>query len=1134
MSNTKSVLLPKGEMWWRFSGQSLSATVDDRITSSVGKPTRRPDKNIDGKKVKISSNADWIQWKSAAITFAGVAESDSSGLATDTERRNPLSYEDCERITSKLSSEYPGTKLVDIPIPDNKQRKACIVYIPNFFRNHKEMDAEMRRVRPEFIDRYTQSKGPTETKHKNKRWNTNITDKIYSRQPGVYKLHKHLKKKYEEVYQNKTQRKKTDEEKKEEKKRMETQRKKTRKEFNETKVPSDLASLEKYSKYFARVPYLRSSEIPFSQLSAFKKARDKISRMGEETLPDERRVLPDGKQGTLSQKYNLTNLCCELNFYFDDGGGIGYHGDAERNLVFGGSIGTEDRIIEWCRFYDNKPYMDPVTGKWEVWRLTLKPGDAYIMSEFAAGVTWKTERKAVTIRHRAGSLGFLHSQKVRNFRTIDENGQDASNFHSTDYSIHQDRKSTHVSDNTSAPNTLDVSSDHLLFYDEKKEYGEFSNFYKRKIAVDGKEFKNSEYYFQQMKFMGPDATPDMLEYANILSQADTSNKLKNLGKQKVIGNAQRFGHKLNGRLLTDIVEEYKEKGVRRRSGWDGVLRIRVMADALVAKFSQHRDLGRLLQSVKGRFLVEHTTRDKIWADGGDGGTGKVGTNYLGRMLTALSYAPHFDKIPVQLQRKINRDTKEENFSIVEIMRDAYNRYAESRPTLIKPSTIERDEKDEKKVTRKKKKSNSRRESSEYKVERYSNRDEKDDKLSKKKKKQYDKGEYKPKNVDTKLVLVDDVKNLIPTMDKYGVAVIKLDVDTKELKKALRETKFYNTANDVLKDEHKVDEPTEEEIRDPSKWKKRKTGDDAQGMIHQYGTPVHILIQSNPTLRGAMEAMYGSNLKYLPNRLRVTRKFKNNADSLHIEAHKLFEPDENGNIRLIPGDIACTVGLSGRRRFGFWYMGPDENGNYPDLKPLKELVCKPNSWENKKNFTKPTPEFMHQHYPGRRRMVNVTCDEPHLILWRESNPHEIANSPALSLFISPVEKFNDTKIKYVTSFQPKEYVGLTYHESNLLGLCYNMGGFEWPSGKKLYQFCHVQAYGHYIPMIRKEYKVNGKFQQKLVTTGTVDQHTEEYQRRLRELNIELPSIAFKKETPNFVVDITKYPIQILKDYGFIKT
>ena len=61
-----------------------------------------------------------------------------------------------------------------------------------------------------------------------------------------------------------------------------------------------------------------------------------------------------------------------------------------------------------CRFEKDRPYVDPPTGKYEIYRLTLRPGDAYIMSEWAAGITWRTEAKSkVTIRHRAGTQAFL-------------------------------------------------------------------------------------------------------------------------------------------------------------------------------------------------------------------------------------------------------------------------------------------------------------------------------------------------------------------------------------------------------------------------------------------------------------------------------------------------------------------------------------------------------------------------------------------------------------------------------------------------------------------------------------------------------------------------------------------------------
>lgn len=382
----------------------------------------------------------------------------------------------------------------------------------------------------------------------------------------------------------------------------------------------------------------------------------------------------------------------------------------------------------------------------------------------------------------------------------------------------------------------------------------------------------------------------------------------------------------------------------------------------------------------------------------------------------------------------------------------------------------------------------------------------------------------PINVATKEVLAKTPEEVQGILAKHGVAVIALPVDKKEMDKALKETKFYNTANSIFKDEFKVDEPTAEELLNPAKYKKRKAGDDAQGMIHQYGTPLHTLIQMNPTLRATMNAIYGRDINYLPNRLRISRKFKNNDKTLHIEAHELFRTNKEGEIELIPGEVAMTIALRGTRRFGFW----DLNG--ADLKPLKDYYEKHGS-----EFTLIDPDYMHQHYPGRRRMVNVDCSEtPHIIMWQESNPHEIAGSPSLSIFISPVKGFNNTKISKVTTYQPIEYLGLTYHESDLLGLCYNMGGYEWPSGKKLYQYVHHRAWFHYKDKTRDEYKINGKFRQRLIKTGKIDQHTAEYQAKLKEMKIELPKIAFHKDTPNFVVDITKLPITILKDYGFIKS
>lgn len=53
-----------------------------------------------------------------------------------------------------------------------------------------------------------------------------------------------------------------------------------------------------------------------------------------------------------------------------------------------------------------------------------------------------------------------------------------------------------------------------------------------------------------------------------------------------------------------------------------------MRDAVRAKFTQHDELRLLLLSTGSAKLVEHTTNDAYWGDGGDGS----GRNMLGRIL----------------------------------------------------------------------------------------------------------------------------------------------------------------------------------------------------------------------------------------------------------------------------------------------------------------------------------------------------------------------------------------------------------------------------------------------------------------------------------------------------------------------
>jgi len=64
----------------------------------------------------------------------------------------------------------------------------------------------------------------------------------------------------------------------------------------------------------------------------------------------------------------------------------------------------------------------------------------------------------------------------------------------------------------------------IKFYHQDREYGEFSNFYKAEITVNGKVWPTSEHYFQAMKFEGTDE-----DYIEKIRLAETATECKRLG-----------------------------------------------------------------------------------------------------------------------------------------------------------------------------------------------------------------------------------------------------------------------------------------------------------------------------------------------------------------------------------------------------------------------------------------------------------------------------------------------------------------------------------------------------------------------------------------------------------------------------
>ena len=138
----------------------------------------------------------------------------------------------------------------------------------------------------------------------------------------------------------------------------------------------------------------------------------------------------------------------------------------------------------------------------------------------------------------------------------------------------------------------------IHFYNRDEPYYEFTNFAMYTVQIDGSTWPTTEHYFQAQKFVG---TPY----------------------------AQAICHLATPREAFDFTRK-PEVHLWRRSDWEQV-KEDIMKKALLAKFTQHNDLRLSLLSTRNRKLVEHTSNDNYWGDGGDGS----GKNRLGYLLMSV-------------------------------------------------------------------------------------------------------------------------------------------------------------------------------------------------------------------------------------------------------------------------------------------------------------------------------------------------------------------------------------------------------------------------------------------------------------------------------------------------------------------
>ncbi len=139
-------------------------------------------------------------------------------------------------------------------------------------------------------------------------------------------------------------------------------------------------------------------------------------------------------------------------------------------------------------------------------------------------------------------------------------------------------------------------SDSINFYSVSEDYGCFSNFSRHPIRLKNKTWPTSEHYFQAQKFHG------------------TSREEEIRGAKSPMV-AARMGRSRKHKLRED---------------WESV-KDGIMREAVLAKFTQHKELREILLGTGDAKLVEHTTNDSYWGDGGDGS----GQNRLGQILMSV-------------------------------------------------------------------------------------------------------------------------------------------------------------------------------------------------------------------------------------------------------------------------------------------------------------------------------------------------------------------------------------------------------------------------------------------------------------------------------------------------------------------
>ena len=179
---------------------------------------------------------------------------------------------------------------------------------------------------------------------------------------------------------------------------------------------------------------------------------------------------------------------------------------------------------------------------------------------------------------------------------------------------------------------LITGKDDILFYNDTDKNFVFSNLYYRQnkkgkdrilFTVGGKSYCSSEAYYQAQKFIGSKYNE---EYADLIAKSETGGIAFHLGRMK----PSAYPLKVDGININTVISKYKSLATIR-DDWDDA-QDRVMTIAVLAKFTQNKDLLKALLKTGDKKLVEYSPKgDKYWATFWD----KEGKNKLGKLLMKL-------------------------------------------------------------------------------------------------------------------------------------------------------------------------------------------------------------------------------------------------------------------------------------------------------------------------------------------------------------------------------------------------------------------------------------------------------------------------------------------------------------------